>query len=344
MHDFTSKQITLSADNLSIGYSKDNNILAVADGLSFRLEKGKLTCLMGPNGVGKSTLIKTIMRQTPVLKGEIILNGIPIINVPLKELSKKISVVLTDKVSMGNLTAEQLISLGRIPHTAWLGNLSKRDEVIMERAIELTKTDYIRSKRLSELSDGQLQKVMIARALCQDGEVLILDEPTAHLDLVNRYEIMHLLKEIALKEQKAVLVVTHDLDIAIDTADTFWLMQCGFPLESGTPEDLILQGKLNRLLPEGHLVFDAQNGKVQESKIMVFPEIKGDPIAVKWVQNALKKTGQDFSKSNLEIEIKSEPFQILLKEEKNIFYFSSIGELIQHLIQDHKVSLEENSH
>lgn len=335
MNDF-SKHITLSANNLSIGYPKDNSVLTVAEGLSFYLEKGKLTCLMGPNGVGKSTLIKTIMRQTPVLKGEILLNGDPIQNMDLKKLSKTIAVVLTDKVSTGNLTVEQLISLGRIPHTGWLGKLGEADETIMERAIELTKTGYLRNKRLSELSDGQLQKVMIARALCQDGEILILDEPTAHLDLVNRYEIMHLLREIAILEKKAVLVVTHDLDIAIDTADIFWLMQCGFSLESGAPEDLILQGKLNRLLPDGKLVFDAQNGKVQESKEIVYPEIHGDATTVKWVQNALKKSGQDFSNSEIKITIRQAPFQIELKEAKDTLHFSNIGELIQHLNQESK--------
>lgn len=321
----------LQANNISVGYYKKDISTAVAEGLSFALQKGKLTCLLGPNGVGKSTLIKSIMGQLPLLEGSLILEGQDIKNFSSRELARKIAVVLTEKVSTGNLNVYQLVSLGRIPHTGWLGKLSDEDKEKVGRAIALTHIGYLQNKKLSELSDGQLQKVMIARALCQDGEILILDEPTAHLDLVNRYEIMHLLRDIALKEKKAILVVTHDLDIAIDTADVFWLMQCGFPLEAGAPEDLILQGKLNRLLPEGNLVFDPLNGKVQESKKMVYPEITGDASAVKWIQNALKKTRMDFSNNDLKLQVQEAPFRILLNGVGAQKEIESIEDLIDFL-------------
>jgi iron complex transport system ATP-binding protein len=321
----------LQANHLSIGYSKKNSATPVAEGLSFSLQKGKLTCLLGPNGVGKSTLIKTILGQLPLLSGNLTLENKAIASFSQKDLAKKIAVVLTDKVNSGNLTAYQLVALGRIPHTGWLGNLSSQDKEIVERAIQVTKIHYIRDKSLSEISDGQLQKVMIARALSQDGEILILDEPTAHLDLVNRYEIMHLLREIAHQENKAVLVVTHDLDIAIDTADVFWLMQCGFPLVDGSPEDLILEGKINLMLPDEKLVFDPENGKVQESRNWNSPLITGDPVAVKWVQNALKKSEVDFSNSQIQLSIQQNPFQIEYTNGPEKLSFFSIEQLVSYL-------------
>src|SRR5690606_22686269 len=140
--------------------------------------------------------------------------------------------------------------------TNWLGSLAPEDEAAVEAAITATKTTYLRDRKISEISDGQLQKVMIARALAQDGELMILDEPTAHLDLVNRFEIMHLLREIAREQNKAVLVITHDLEIAVETADEFLLMPFEGPLISGKPEDLILTGAINSLLPSGRMRFN----------------------------------------------------------------------------------------
>src|SRR5690606_34527918 len=138
--------------------------------------------------------------------------------------------------SAGNLAVKQLGALGRSPFTNWLGSLAPDDEAAIEAAIKATKTEYIKDRKVAEISDGQLQKVMIARALAQDGELMILDEPTAHLDLVNRFEIMHLLRAIARDQNKAVLVITHDLEIAVETADEFLLMPYEGPLISGRPE------------------------------------------------------------------------------------------------------------
>src|SRR5690606_14308012 len=136
----------------------------------------------------------------------ILYKGQPIRSFSPQSLARRISVVLTDRFSAGNLTVRQLVALGRIPFTNWLGSLAPEDEAAVEAAITATKTTYLKDRKISEISDGQLQKVMIARALAQDGELMILDEPTAHLDLVNRFEIMHLLREIAREQNKAVLV------------------------------------------------------------------------------------------------------------------------------------------
>jgi iron complex transport system ATP-binding protein len=283
--------------------------------------------------VGKSTLIKTIMGQIPVLKGEITLTGKPISNFNSKLLAKKIAVVLTDKNSLGNLTVYQLVSLGRIPHTSWLGNLSTQDHEVVERALAATSTSYLKDKVLSELSDGQLQKVMIARALVQDGEVLILDEPTAHLDLINRFEIMHLLRSIAQEEGKAVLVVTHDLDIAIETADEFWLMQCGLPLECAAPEDLIISGKINLLLPNGSLKFNPVSGKIQDSIPYDFPMIQGDEMLSNWLKLIIKKNSLIFADDLQLISVSNYPFLIKLKWEEKDQVFNSFKTFLEYFLK-----------
>ena len=279
----------LQGKEVSIGYKKRQAVHTVGHALSFDLKKGQLTCLLGPNGVGKSTLIKTIMGQIPSLSGTINFLGTNIKAHHPKNLAKKISVVLTDKVSAGNLTVQQLVSLGRTPFTNWLGKLTEEDQQIVEEALRSTKTYYLKDQLISEVSDGQLQKVMIARALAQDGELIILDEPTAHLDLINRYEIMHLLKEITEKREKTILVITHDLEIAIETADELWIMQCGEPLLFGAPEDLIISGKINQLIPSQQLTFDPNLGKIRPTNKMEYTTIAGPPNITHWLKLALEK-------------------------------------------------------
>ncbi len=322
------KDEVLRGENLHLGYHTAGKTISVAENINFGLQSGKLTCLLGPNGVGKSTLIKTVMGQIPSLAGNLFLHERPIKNYTAKQLATKISVVLTDKISSGNLTVQQLVELGRIPHTGWLGKLSKPDQEKVDLAIQRTKVGYLKDKKLSELSDGQLQKAMIARALAQDGELLILDEPTAHLDLINRFEIMHLLRDIALDSNKAVLVVTHDLEIAIETADEFWLMQCGFPLTTGTPEDLIVTDKINLLLPSTQLTFDKAAGKIQPLSIHSYPIIHGPEDWVKWVKLALRKRNIHASSNCI---ITKEANQITISNENNstVTTVNNISELIE---------------
>ena len=241
-----------------------------------------------------------------------------------KALAKKIAVVLTEKITTGNLTVGQLVALGRIPHTGWLGKLSDEDQKKVEEAISQTNIGYIRIQPLSECSDGQLQKTMIARALAQDGDILILDEPTAHLDLVNRFEIMHLLRQIAKESKKAVLVVTHDLEIAIETADIFWLMQCGQPLVLGLPEDLILNGQINLLLPSDRLFFQP---KIDKLAI----HIEGPEAIVQWIQSALQKNIPADKLRGIQIRVEENPFRIFLKRGEVEREFLGIGALLDFL-------------
>jgi iron complex transport system ATP-binding protein len=320
----------LHADQLELGYRKGNSIQPVASNISFGLEKGKLTCLLGPNGVGKSTLVKTIMGQIPALSGELWLGQELLTHLSLSLIAKKIAVVLTDKIQSANLTVRQLVELGRIPHTGWMGRLSVTDEQKIEKAISGTNINYLQHQKLSEISDGQLQKVMVARALAQDGEIIILDEPTAHLDLINRYELMQLLRQIALTEDKAILVVTHDLDIAIATADVFWLMQCGQPLIQGMPESLIISGKINALLPNSRLEFDRKSGKVKPAVSNSKPEVTGPFELVQWVQLALDKRNLKGGKGEVSV-LSNDPPLFHFKEKDVDHVFDDLEKLVNFL-------------
>ena len=316
------QSIALSGQNLSLGYIHQKAKKEILSDLDFALFSGELTCLLGPNGVGKSTLIKAILGQIQSWKGSIQLDQRSITDYSVEELAKQIAVVLTDPVFPGNMTVGQLVALGRTPHTGWSGKLNPADRDIVEKALTDTKITYLREERLSEISDGQRQKAMIARALAQDGKVMILDEPTAHLDLVNRFEIMSLLREIAHSQQKAILVVTHDLDIAIETADRFWLLNCGTPLISGKPEDLILSGQINQLLPSDKYRFSLSRGRMEfEGKDLKF-EIEGPQELVFWVEKALIKAG--FKTLDSMVSVSKEPFLIKHKDQD----FSAIEELL----------------
>ncbi|EKB49040.1 ABC transporter ATP-binding protein [Cecembia lonarensis] len=326
-----SNPIILTASNLNLGYLKGKQVNTIAENLDFALEKGKLTCLLGPNGVGKSTLIKTIMGQLPPLHGQIYLEGKPIQQYGLREISKKIAIVLTDKIRLGSISVRQLVELGRIPHTSWLGKLAPEDQNKVDNAIKATNILYLADRPLTELSDGQLQKVMIARALAQDGEILLLDEPTAHLDLVNRLEIMHLLKSIAREENKAILITTHDLEIAIETADEFWLMPCGSPLVSGLPEDLIIQQNLDLLLPSHQLYFDRDSGKIKRKVEILKINIDGPASIKKWLELALIKNHITTLPEDQNLILKENPFELIFKDGKNETKFHQIKALIDFL-------------
>ncbi len=288
------KKATLIARNLTLGYSKGIGKKAVFENLGFQLLENELTCLLGPNGVGKSTLIKAILGQLKPWEGELILEGKNVRDFSNLELSKKLSVVLAEPILSSNLTVGQLVAMGRIPHSGWTGSLVTFDRDMIANALYLTKIEDLKDERLSEISDGQRQKAMIARALAQDGNLMVLDEPTAHLDLVNRYKIMHLLREIAKKQKKTILVVTHDLEIALETADRMLLMGTGIPIISGLPEDLVVTGQIDRLLPGKEFRFNVEKGKIEQKKSIPRIEIEGKSQVGFWVKKALVKAGIEF--------------------------------------------------
>jgi iron complex transport system ATP-binding protein len=234
----------LKTDQLSIGYSPEKVLIK---DISVELNAGKLIGLVGQNGVGKSTFIRTLCGLQKPISGSVLIGSKEIQEFTPNEIAKQISVVLTGKPESLNLSVIDLITLGRFPYSGWLGTLKKEDEEKIEEAISQMEINYIAQKRLFELSDGQLQKVMIARALAQDTGVIILDEPTSHLDLKNKIEVLELLRKIS-SSGKSILISTHEIQLTAQTCDEFWCVDFNQPILVGKPNDLIQTGQLHKSL------------------------------------------------------------------------------------------------
>ncbi|MCD8193797.1 MAG: ABC transporter ATP-binding protein, partial [Tannerellaceae bacterium] len=237
------QQIAIQATNLSIGYVlKGGNRKVVNRGLDLELYSGEVTCLLGLNGAGKSTLLRTLCGFQPPLEGTIMLMGKPLTDYSQSLFSLTVGVVLTEKTNAGGITVYELVSLGRYPYTGFFGRLSKKDKQIINDSLEEAGIAHKAFNYVSELSDGERQKAMIAKALAQECPVILLDEPTAFLDVTSRIETMSLLRKLAVEQGKAILLSTHDLDLAIQLGDRLWVQEKRQQLVCGTPEDLILNG------------------------------------------------------------------------------------------------------
>lgn len=214
----------LSTVDLNIGYKTKNSTITIAENLNLNLQKGKLITLIGANGIGKSTLLRTITGIQKPLSGSVFLNQKNISSYSLLTLAQNLSVVLTEKLPPSNLTVFELVALGRQPYTNWVGKLTQEDITKINEAIELTQIGHLTSKKHFEISDGQLQIVLIARALAQDTPLIILDEPTTHLDLLHKVTLFKLLKQLTQKTEKCILLSTHDIDMAIQLSDEIIIM------------------------------------------------------------------------------------------------------------------------
>jgi iron complex transport system ATP-binding protein len=283
---------------LKIGYRSKKNIRNVADNLNLRLMPGQLVCLLGSNGAGKSTLMRTLSGLQPVLGGEVYIDGALLSNLKPTELARKLSVVLTDRIEAGNLTAREVITLGRTPYTGWLGALTDIDHEKISEGIRSGGVEDLLDRHIHQLSDGERQKVMLARALVQDTPLILLDEPTAHLDLPNRVEMMRLLHVLARHTGKAILLSTHELDLALQTADEVWLMSAGGALITGVPEDLVLNGSFEAVFAKNNLFFDRTTGSFHihtpGEKHQFY--LEGDEKSVFWTKRALQREGWGISR------------------------------------------------
>ncbi len=254
------KKETIRIQNLSIGYHQKNSVRTVASHINATIRSGELTCLLGANGVGKSTLLRTLSGFQPKLDGNIFIQDKEIKEYKDKELSTVISVVLTDKCDVYNMSATELIALGRSPYTGFWGTLSKEDEAAVQRAISLVNIENLAQRMINTLSDGERQKVMIAKALAQDTAVIYLDEPTAFLDFPSKVEMMQLLHRLSRETQKTIFLSTHDLELALQIADQLWIMDKIQGVTIGTPEDLAISGQLGHFFVSEGVVFDNATG------------------------------------------------------------------------------------
>ena len=261
MEETTTKE-TIRLEDLSIGYTgKKGHVKVIAKGINASLKSGELTCLIGANGIGKSTLLRTLCAFQPKLKGKIWLHGKDLSDYSEKQLARLIGIVLTQKPDIQNMTVAELVGLGRSPYTGFWGVLSEADNQIVEESIAMVGISALSQRMIQTLSDGERQKVMIAKALAQQTPVVFLDEPTAFLDFPSKVEMMQLLHSLSRTTQKTIFLSTHDLELTLQIADKIWLMERD-RLTIGTPHSLSAEGALNRFVERDGIVFDREQLRV----------------------------------------------------------------------------------
>lgn len=237
--------------DLSVGYGKK----VVASHINASVQSGKLTCLMGRNGVGKSTLLRTIAGFQPKLFGQIFIGNNEIGSFANRQLSRLISIVLTEKADVHNLTVGELVGLGRSPYTGFWGKLSPADHEIIERCLSLVGMTAFKNRKIQQLSDGEKQKIMIAKSLAQETPVILLDEPTAFLDFQSKVEMLRLLRRLASEMRKTIFLSSHEAELSMQIADVVWLITAEKGLITGTPKELSENGTFARFIENEGIKF-----------------------------------------------------------------------------------------
>ena len=283
----------IACEGLSIGYrDPSDGVVLVKSAISLKALKGEMVTLIGGNGVGKSTLLKTIAGFQPPLSGQLLIHQKAIYQYRPVELSRQMSFVSTENVKLSNLTVEELVGLGRYPYTNWFGMLEEEDHCIIKEAIRKVGLSGYENRMLNFISDGERQRAMIARALAQDTNIIVLDEPTAFLDIANKYEIMQILHQLVNQEGKCVILSSHDFHTALAMSDRIWLMLKGEVVE-GIPEDIAAKGYFSALFPANqHLDFDEEVGdfRIRRSARATI-RLTAEPQSRKWVVKALERLG-----------------------------------------------------
>ncbi|MGM0376364.1 MAG: ABC transporter ATP-binding protein [Bacteroidota bacterium] len=301
----------IHTQSLSIGYENPRQGKTVLhSNIGVKLDSGEFACLLGPNGSGKSTLLQTLCGFLPALEGDVYIAGRSISKVSHRKMSELASVVLTERVAVTNMTVFDLVSLGRTPYTGFFGRLKSTDKKLVYESIRSVGLEGFEERLITNMSDGERQKAMIAKALVQETPLIMLDEPTAFLDLPSRIEIMHLLRKLAHDRNKGILLSTHDLDMALQMADKVWLLAEGREMETGTPEDLVLTNEFRRFFEREGILFDNNTGQftVEKQKVKTIRLI-GKGIEYKWVSRALARRGfapSDEPFSGFQVEIRSD--------------------------------------
>jgi len=327
----------ISIRNLEIGYPIKGNLNNILfNDINLDGKSGELIALVGKNGIGKSTLLRNISGLQQPINGHINYFGKHKNSYSRTDFARMVSFVSTEIVNVNNLSVFDLVSLGRFPHTNWLGKLKSEDVSRSVRALEMVGMGTFARKHINEISDGERQRVMIARTLAQDTKIIVLDEPTAFLDLPNKYEIIHLLNKLSKEENKTIIFSTHDLNIAIQEADKIWLM-LEDKVAEGAPEDLILNETFNRIFENSNLKFDKLKGDFKMNKSHHCKiGLSGDGPHFAWTKKALERLNfmvdkENESKQFVKIEKGNNICKWTVIEDKNIKEFNSIYDLSIHL-------------
>ncbi|MGL5318374.1 MAG: ABC transporter ATP-binding protein [Bacteroidales bacterium] len=327
----------IEVNNLSIGYEcRKQDPYIVQRQLSFRIAKGEMICLLGPNGCGKSTLLRTLSGLQPSFGGSIRIQDRELSQLKPRERALMISLVLTESVGIQSLRVTELLTLGRNPHTGFIGLLTDHDREIIDNALMLVQMSAFKDKVLSELSDGERQRIMIAKALVQDTPVIFLDEPTAHLDLPNRVEIMLLLHRLAQTTGKTIIISTHELELALQIADRVFLMKKQAGMTIDIPEDLVISGALQEVFENSSVRFDPYTGNFRmnhEGKIRVSLVSKGEGFRTVWTEKALIRNGfllDSAADISIRVNERRKEWELDMNDTSEIF--QTIGDLLRALL------------
>jgi iron complex transport system ATP-binding protein len=322
----------LSVESLKIGYSSGSNEKVLLPPLNTHAKKGELIAVIGRNGIGKSTLLRTLTGLQKPLGGDILYDGKNIKDYSLMELAQKVGYISTETVKVSNMRVYDLVALGRFPYTNWIGKIEAKDHEAIRDALTKTSMDSFSNRYVSELSDGERQKAMIARILAQDTGVMIMDEPTAFLDVGSKYEIFHLMNILSNSSDKTIIFSTHDLQMAISHSDIVWLI-LDDRLITGAPEDLMMAGAFEHLFDPTTVVFNSYDGTFSfrsETKGNIY--IEGGGITRHWTEQAVQRAGFTISKQITSPKIlipdeKNPNWQ--LKSDTDIKEFNTVYELIE---------------
>ncbi|WP_313322141.1 ABC transporter ATP-binding protein [Stutzerimonas nitrititolerans] len=315
----------LSTQGLGVGYAGQT----LLGPLDLHLSAGRLVCLLGANGAGKSTLIRTLCGMQPAIGGRVLLDGLALESLSPGERARRLAVVLTDRVDAGLLTGFELAAMGRYPYLGWNGRLSTDDRQQVRRALCVVGALELAVKPVAEMSDGERQRVMLARALAQQPGVLVLDEITAFLDLPRRIEVLHLLQRLAREQRLAILLSCHDLDLALRCADQVWLLDAQRRLHVGAPEDLVLEGRLDEAFSAAGLQFDIERGEWGMARPFGGSvRLVGQGAARIWTLRALQRIGYR-EVEEAELVVAAEPRGYRLMHNGSQQFFPRIGELIE---------------
>ena len=321
----------LTVQNLKVSYRSRKRTVPVLSSVSLQAGADELVTLVGRNGAGKTTLLRSIVGLLKPDEGSVQLNGMELLRQDRRMLARMVSYVSTDMVYNPVMTVYDLVALGRHPHTSWLGRLEKTDRDSISRAITLTHMERFISSPVSELSDGERQRALIARALAQDTRLLIMDEPAAFLDVVNRYEIMMMLRTLCREEGKTVILSTHDLSLALHESDNIWLLLPGTCMQ-GAPEDLVLQDAFAALFEGSRAHIDTASGEVLPGHLPGKKvQVTGEGLAMDWTIRALDRMGYraiaEPAPFSIEVSRNNNTFTWTLQKSKKQLTFKSIYEL-----------------
>ncbi|NQU88110.1 MAG: ABC transporter ATP-binding protein [Mariniphaga sp.] len=322
---------------MSIGFGKpEKSPVILRKGINFTANHGEMVALIGSNGVGKSTLLRSLVGFQEYFSGDFTINENSIKTFSDQERAKLISFVSTEIIKVANMTVFDLVAFGRFPYTNWFGKVTSNDKRIIDEAISNVGMKEHKNKPITQISDGERQRAMIARALAQDTPIIILDEPTAFLDVSNKYEIFHLLQVLAKEKGKTIVLSTHDLNIALREVDKFWILLEDETFE-GSPEDSVLNGNFEKLFSNSHIGFDHYEGEYffkKEFREKV--KITGEGIPLNWTLRAFNRMGYQ-----IVMDVKPD-FEVNVIESKNginwefkrklsVQNFNSIYEMLQNL-------------